>query len=204
MKLKIWNVNRGAYPVLFGDWTGKQHVFEWDETLQAYALEPEDQKQSDDICETNWRILNMPYRVAPVWDTVATPERKLPGVKTPEKTYKIPPFVKPELYSQYPVQDLLALCSDAGFQPEGDTTSAGNLRSQLASYYVGRSWAAEEIKRLKAELLALKPVLEPVKVITLVDSQKPAESVTTSKNSVIVPPLKKRGRPRKVQELQPV
>lgn len=185
MLLKIVNENRGSFPFLtFGDIANQQHTFTWNEGIGAYCYEPKDQIESDNIISTNWVSLRHPWRVAPVWaggnQPVSSKAEAVPA------SVRIPPYVRPELYEAYPLEDLLNLCSDAGFRPEGDATNLHQVRHQLHRYYEGRAWAAEDMKRLREQITEPKPEATP-------DALSP---------DLGLPPVKRgRGRPRKV--LQP-
>lgn len=186
MLLKIVNENRGSFPFLtFGDIANQQHTFEWNEKVGAYCYEPKNQIESDNITATNWVSLHHPWRVSPVWNGAGMPVAAIPNAAVPS-TVRIPPYVRPDLYDAYPLEDLLALCADAGFTPEGDATNTFQVRHQLHRYYEGRAWAVEDMKRLRAQLAAPKSVAAP---------ETPAPDI-------LPPPVKRgRGRPRKV--LQP-
>lgn len=188
MLLKIVNENRGSFPFLtFGDIANQQHTFEWNEKVGAYCYEPKNQTESDNITATNWVSLHHPWRVSPVWDNAGMPVAPSPNAAIPS-TVRIPPYVRPELYDAYPMEDLLALCADAGFTPEGDATNLHQVRHQLHRYYEGRAWAVEDMKRLRVQLAQPKAEPPPAAV-----SFAPAISPSPVKRG--------RGRPRKV--LQP-
>lgn len=150
MKLKIANENRGAHPfVVVQDVGGKEHQFAWDEPVGAYCCEVADQQDIDNLFAVHWTYKRVFYHVCPVIEvTVGQTAGAVPvRVFAPSR---IPPYVKPELYDAYPLQDLLMLCQDCGFVPEGDLTSPEAVKRQLRRFYEGRAWAAEEIRRLRA------------------------------------------------------
>jgi hypothetical protein len=176
MLLKIVNENRSeGYDIrTIGDVANNQHVFTWDNTHGAYCYEPTSQQESDDIIATNWVCLRMPWRIAPVIEgSCAQPVAQ--AASAPKGPVKIPPYVKPELYNDYPKEDLLLLCTDAGFTPEGNRDDVDNLRRQLHRYYEGRAWAAEEIKQLREKAKAAPAVITSV-TITPPTVSAPAEA----------------------------
>lgn len=201
MLTKIVNENRGwSETMTLADVSNNQHTFSWNDQFGAYCYEPKDQKELDDILKTNWEWPKVVWKVSVVMDGS---QSAIKTVSSPSvvSTLRIPPYVKPELYDNYPLVDLLALSKDSGFTPELNPEDTTCVKVQLHRYYEGRAWAAEEMKRLTAkvsllerELAASKPVIEQVAVITPTEAQITPE---------LTPSPKKRGRPRKVQELQP-
>jgi hypothetical protein len=191
MLLKIVNENFGNSQFrTLGDPANHQHVFEWNATHGAYCYAPKSQQESDDIISTNWVSLNCPWRVAPIWDgQPATNSAAAATNAAAAGSAKIPPFVPKAAYAQYPVRDLLDLCADAGFIPQGDTANSHNLRLQLDRYYEGRAWAAEDMKRLREKVVVLERA--GVKAPAQVAAPEP------------VKPAARRGRPAKKRELQP-
>lgn len=157
MLLKLANENFGNTQFrTFGDAANNQHVFEWNKEHGAYCYQPKSQQESDDIISTNWLYLRCPWRVAPIWDGVAAEPTLRPKREQIAYVGKIPPYVRPELYADYPLADLRLMCEDAGIAVEGDPESTDNVRRQLHRYYEGRAWAVEEVKRLKEQVEALK------------------------------------------------
>lgn len=219
MLLAIKNENRGNGDFrTFGDVSNNQHVFEWNVTHGAYCYEPKSQQESDDIISTNWVCLAHPWRVAPIWDTQppkahgAIPATNVIAVSIS----RIPPYVPKVIYSQYPVRDLIDLCADAGFTPDGDTSKADNLRLQLDRYYEGRAWAVEDLKRLREKITALealealqktisamKPPAQPLPIPAVTDSPTlitPIPAPVTLARAISKLPAK-RGRPKKMREI---
>lgn len=205
MLLKICNENKGWSDVMtLGDISNVQHSFMWNEQYGAYCYAPKNQQEADDILATNYAFAKVVWKVGVIFDGSA-PVQVTPAAVS---TAKIPPYVKPDLYDAYPLTDLLGLCADSGFRPELNPEDPNQVKVQLHRYYEGRAWAAEEIKRqtariasLERELAPFKAIPEPPAILTPERAQTPVESVTTAKDGVFPP--KKRGRPRKVQELQP-
>lgn len=193
MLLKIANENYSNTQFrTFGDVANNQHVFEWNAEIGAYCYEPKSQQESDEIISSNWISLNNPWRIAPVWNGQPGTKASVPTTNTSAiATFKIPPYVRPEIYAEYPVRDLLDLCADAGFIPEGDQNGADNLRRQLHRYYEGRAWAVEDMKRLRERIAELEK-----KVSLPASAPLAAKPVEAPKAHV------KRGRPPKVRELQ--
>ncbi len=192
MLLKLVNENFGNTQFrTFGDASNHQHVFEWNKAVGAYCYQPKSQKESDDIIRTNWECMNFPWRVAPVWDGVMEAGAPVPPTNDAAiRGAKIPPYVNPEIYSQYPLRDLIDLAADAGFVPEGDPTNLHTIRHQLHRYYEGRAWAVEDIKRLREENAALKARLAAQVAPAPLPAEKPAAA--------------KRGPKVKARELQTV
>ena len=183
-----------------GDIANREHPFYWNDAVGAYCYEPKDQKESDDIIASNWVFLKFPWRVAPVWEhgvgSVKTPE----AVKAEVSKAIIPPYVNPTLYDAYPVRDLLDLCADAGFTPEGDQADPDNLRRQLHRYYEGRAWASEEMRRVREKMAAVESAaIKAAPIAPSTQNIKPVGSPVYEKPA----PAKKRGRPAKVRDLQP-
>lgn len=160
MLLKIVNENKTFSEFLqFGATNGIQYSFQWMPEHSAYCYAPKTQAECDAIVRANWEYLTCPWRVGPVFDAVVGPLEPAPAGSTPRPAPpvgRIPPYVKPELYAAYPLADLLLLCADSGFTPEGDATLPENVQRQLHRYYEGRAWAAEEMRRLKEENKALE------------------------------------------------
>jgi hypothetical protein len=155
--LKVVNEPKGAMPFLtLGDTANREHVFNWNEAVGAYCYVPTSQQESDDIIATNWTNLRFPWRIAPVMVDDATLKSVTGGVKLPVSTSVIPPFVRRELYEAYPLQDLLMMCADCGFVPEGPADNEDNVKRQLHRYYEGRAWAVEEQRRLKERVAELE------------------------------------------------
>lgn len=153
MRLKIANEVRGAHPfVTVADVGGKEHQFTWDEPVGAYCCTLNSQQDIDNLFAVHWTYKRVFYHVIPVieFGTVSGGTPSAPKVFAPSR---IPPYVKPELYDAYPIQDLMMLCQDCGFTPEGSSGEPENLKRQLRRYYEGRAWAAEEIRRLRAGLI---------------------------------------------------
>jgi hypothetical protein len=154
IKLKVINEARGANPfVTIQDSANKEHLFEWDEAVGAFCKIIETQEDVDNLYQMQaWPKVF--YRLG----VVMTGGGPVAGkAKTPVyPVSKIPPYVKPELYENYPLADLLMLCSDCGFTPEGDATQPENIKRQLRRYYEGRAWAQEEMKRLRLEVESLR------------------------------------------------
>jgi hypothetical protein len=189
MLLKIANENKGPYPFLtLGDVASRQHVFQWNDQFGAYCYAPKTAQECEDICAVNWTFINFPWKVVPVFGAADVPAMVIqhggaPGspnrVPAGVAVAKIPPFIRPEIYANYPVDDLVLLARDCGFEPEGDR-EAENIKRQIASYCAGRSWANEEVRRLKTEL-AVRPAALPELV-----------------GPVLIAPKRGRGRPAKV------
>lgn len=199
MLLKIVNENHGAFPTLtFGDIANQQHNFDWNESVGAYCYQPKSQKECDDIIAANWVFLKCAWRIAPVWDGVMPDGTAVAlTTTTAASSATIPPYVNPKLYETYPVRDLLDLCADAGFVPEGDQSNPANLRQQLHRYYEGRAWAAEDMKRLR-EKVAAQPAPVAAPAITSVAVVNPVASVAAAPVASLAPPIKRgRGRPRR-------
>jgi hypothetical protein len=165
MFLKLVNEPRSAgYDTrTIGDTANVERVFTWNDQHQAYCYEPTSQQESDDIIATNWVCLRMPWRIAPVIEgSCGRPvAQAAPVAKGP---VRIPPYVKPELYNEYPQADLLLLCTDAGFTPEGNLGDTDNLKRQLHRYYEGRAWAAEEIRQLRTKIKEAPAIVTTVTV----------------------------------------
>lgn len=179
----------------FTDLANRDHAFTWNDTYGAYCYAPTSQQECDDIISTNWMWSKCLWKFSVVMDGVPSAPGQ-PQLAAP-LGFKPPPYVRPEIYADYPLRDLLDLCTDSQFLPEGDATNPDHLRWQLHRYYEGRAWAADEIKRLKEKLDA-KPAAA---------AQKPA-ALDVAEESFDVPavppaPAKgKRGRPPKNRELQ--
>jgi hypothetical protein len=160
--LKIINESRDAYdqPKVVDTPDGRQHVFMWSVALGCYVYEPPDQQAIEDIMRLNWEFLTLPWHFAPVHPDAlggaVVPAQ--PGAKAAPvaSAHAMPPFVRADLYAGYPNEDLQALCRDCGFPMQGNAQDNDNLKRQLAAYFVGRSWAIEEKRRVEEQLVALR------------------------------------------------
>lgn len=152
--LKVFNESKGSHPFLvLGDSASHEHVFTWNDEAQAYCYEPANQQESDDIVSTNWLNLRMPWRVGPVMIDGLPQSPKAAAVVA--STARIPPYVRPELYANYPLLDLSMMFTNEGIAPEGNLEDVDNMKRQLHRYYEGRAWAIEENRRLKGEVARL-------------------------------------------------
>lgn len=158
MLLKIANENHSSNPfITVSDVANREHLFSWNEAVGAYCCDIADQQQIDDIFAVHWTFKRVFYHVVPVAGAVAHSSPFAPA-SSGATVYRasIPPYVRPELYDAYPIEDLLALCANDGFAPEGDLGQPENIKRQLRRYYEGRAWAVEENRRMKSELSDLK------------------------------------------------
>lgn len=195
MYLKIVNENRGWSPIMtLGDVANVQHVFTWNDAHQAYSYAPTSQEESDNIIATNWQFAKFPWRVAPIIESGPTAIAGAAPAPIASGPPKIPPYVKPELYAEYPLADLLLLCADAGFTPEGNQTDIDSVRRQLHRYYEGRAWASEEIKQLRAKV---ETKSSPVEVPTSTLTTKTIVTVIPEADAPdVAPPRKYTGKKR--------
>lgn len=192
MLLKIVNENKTFSEFLqFGATNGLQYSFQWMPEHSAYCYAPKTQAECDAIIRANWEYLTCPWRVGPVFDAASGPQVPAPPGSTARPAPpvgRIPPYVPSELYENYPLADLLLLCTDSGFVPEGDATLPENVKRQLRRYYEGRAWAAEELRRLKEANKALE------QQVTALSAGRPAAPA----------PAKRGPKPKvKAPELQP-
>lgn len=211
--LCIQNENLGwSRTMTLGDISNNQHSFEWSEQHGRYCYEPKSQAEADDILATNYAFAKVVWKVGVIFDgALNTP--KTASNPSAVSTLRIPPYVDSKHYDKpdYTISDLQLLASDQNLELRGDPENRESVINQLRAHFNGKAWAVEEKNRLTAKVSQLErekaistPVVESVVVVTPVEAQTPAESLTTAKDSVIVPPVKaKRGRPRKIQELQP-
>lgn len=170
MLLKIANENKGPYPFLtIGDIASVQHVFNWNDEHGAYCYAPRSAKECEDICAVNWTFIGFPWRIVPVFGAADVPAMVVHhggGAGSPNRVSvgvavaKIPPYIRPEIYASYPVDDLLLLSRDCGFEPEGEP-EAESLKRQLARWCQGRAWANEEVRRLQLELASRPAAAAP-------------------------------------------
>lgn len=155
--LKLLNETHSAMPFrVIGDVASKEHRFDWSDQHQAYCYRPQSQLDSDNIMAIQWTITNFPYRISPVIDNSAP---GAPVAAPAPSTLRIPPYVRPELYANYPLLDLQMMFQNEGITPEGDVKDEHNLRHQLHRYYEGRAWGIEDVRRAREESAKLREQL---------------------------------------------
>lgn len=164
--LKIINETKGTMPFLtVGDASGRQVVFNWNDEQYAYCYEPATDQEAYDIVQLNWTNLRFPWRFAPV--TTSDRPAKVQNDAPVSPQVKIPPFLKPELYSDYPLADLLMLADNDALPIEGNRDDRDNVMRQLHAYYVGRAWGIEDVKRNRAKVAEMEAELKAAKSETV-------------------------------------
>jgi len=203
--LKILNENRGWSEVMtLGDISNNQHAFTWNEQFGAYCYEPKTQQECDDIIATNFAYAKVIWKVGVIFDGPSLSGGASTASPSAVATMRIPPYVKPELYDTYPIEDLRLLCLDSNFVAEGNQNDPTNIKIQLHRYYEGRAWAAEEVKRMLAKIGQLERELGAATAKLAQETAKVVASPAPADEKTVAPPApRKRGRPAKVRELQP-
>lgn len=180
--LKIINETKGSMPFLtIGDASGRQVVFNWNEEQYAYCHEPASDQEALDIVQLNWTNLRFPWRFAPV--TIGPrPVIAQQGTSAAPQA-KIPPFLKPELYGDYPLADLLMLADNDALPIEGNREDRDNVMRQLHAYYQGRAWGVEDVKRSRAKVAEMESELKAIKAPAAADKPvlTPAERMARAR-----------------------
>lgn len=164
--IKILNESReGMSHRDMGGLSGINYRFDWSDTHSSWVYEAKTQVEIDDIIQVNF-IANFPWRFSFIMPSeIFEAKPAAPGEEV-EHVYRpvpaIAPWVAPTKYASFPAIDLVDLARNCGFTPQGSHTDTNNLRMQLDAYMVGRAFAMEEIKRVRAENEGLVKRLEPV------------------------------------------
>ena len=152
---KILNQNWDGQPTrTMGGLSGIDYVFRWDEVLKCYVYPAKTQVEVDDLILVN-RMPNFPWTFSFVLQDGGRSEQITTSDGKPERhaTSSIPPYVDPKAYRRnYPLADLIELAKNCGFTPQGNLMDLNNVLYQIDAYMVGRAFAMEESKRLKAGL----------------------------------------------------
>ncbi|MDP1581212.1 MAG: hypothetical protein Q8M02_13135 [Candidatus Didemnitutus sp.] len=116
--------------------SGREYMFLFNPDLGAYAYEPADEFEINDIFELVAFPMH-PFRYGPV---VIEGERGNPSMIA-----RIAPWLTPDKYAENSIEELAALCADCGFCPKS-SKDAGALRMQLDAYFIGRAIGEKQAK----------------------------------------------------------
>lgn len=131
-----------------GGISGINYTFQWHPAFGCYVYAPKSQVEIDDILPINKVVASFPWIFsAMITDGDAMAMLTDPTSGAAAVVATIPPYVRPEMYANYPAEDLRELARNVGLNPQGDVSDVLNLRKQLDAYFIGRSWAIEEHKQ---------------------------------------------------------
>lgn len=181
--ISIVGENNQGIPLQMGGLSGLTYDFHWSKQHGFYAYAPKSNVEIDDILAVNYACKNFPWRfTVRMVDGPVQPELYGEGGDTQQRhiaiAASIPPFVKPDLYRDYPAEDLCELARNCGLNPQCDPGDCVGLKRELGAYFVGRSWAGEERRQLEEKLKALStPPTVPQPTPSAPEPEAPAAAV---------------------------